>query len=157
MRQFVTGVCVASTYVDQDSERRHDAVTVNSVTSLSLDPPLIALCLRHESRFLARIRSSARWAVSILSADHESIAEAFAQDQDKRAWAVKTMLGEPGPATGALIVKGPGWMECELDRSIAVGDHTMVIGEVRSTGVGDADSPLIFLEGRFRSLETVQS
>ena len=157
MRQFVTGVCIASTYVDLNGKRLHDACTVNSVTSLSLDPPLVALCFRHESRFLARILASRCFSVSILSAHHEAVAMTFAQDQDRRAWAVTSMLGEPGPATGALVLDGPGWMECVLDRSIKVGDHTMVVGEVTSTGLGETEAPLIFLEGKFRSLETVQS
>ncbi|WP_281171224.1 flavin reductase family protein [Glycomyces arizonensis] len=157
MRRFVTGVCVTSTYMDKDGERLHDAMTVNSITSLSLDPPLVALSFRHESRFLARILASRCFAVSILSAHHEAVAMTFAQSQDERAWAVTTMLGEPGAATGALVLDGPGWMECVLDRSIELGDHTMVVGEVVATGRGAAAAPLIFLEGEFRSLEAVTS
>lgn len=156
MRQFVTGVCVAASYVDGRDGRRHDAVTVNSFTSLSLDPPLVALCLRHESRFLDQVRASGCWSVSILSAHHESIARTFAQDQDTRARAVTTLLGQPGAATGALVLDGPGWMECVLDRSISVGDHTMIIGEVVATGLGATAGPLLFLEGEFRTMEVAK-
>ncbi|MEV3936364.1 flavin reductase family protein [Glycomyces sp. NPDC049804] len=155
MRQFVTGVCVAATYTDEPAGRRHDAVTVNSFTSLSLDPPLVALSLRHESRFLAAILSSRHFAVSILSGQHEEIARTFAQDQDARARAVTTM-GRPGHASGALLLDGPGWIECRLDRRISVGDHTMIVGEVLATGLGDNDGPLIFVEGEFRSLEVAK-
>ena len=74
MRNFATGVCVASTHDDCVNDRRHDAVTVNSLTSLSLDPPLVSLCLRRESTFLAGLLSSKKWAVSILDGEARELA-----------------------------------------------------------------------------------
>ena len=62
MRHFATGVCVVSTYTDCAEGRRHDAITVNSLTSVSLDPAIITLCFRHDSRFLADLRTAGVWA-----------------------------------------------------------------------------------------------
>ncbi|WIV61893.1 flavin reductase family protein [Amycolatopsis nalaikhensis] len=68
MRTFATGVCVATTYRDTPGGRRHDAVTVNSLGSVSLDPPLVSLAFRKESAFLADLLATGRWVVSILPA-----------------------------------------------------------------------------------------
>ncbi|MGH2944420.1 MAG: flavin reductase family protein, partial [Solirubrobacteraceae bacterium] len=78
MRHFATGVCVATTYADRADGRRHDAVTINSLTSVSLDPPLVSLCLRRESAFLADLLESKLWATSILDGAAGDVARRFA-------------------------------------------------------------------------------
>ncbi|MFC4335915.1 flavin reductase family protein [Salininema proteolyticum] len=150
MRQFATGVCVASIHDPGPVDSPHDAVTVNSVTSLSLDPPLMSLCLRHDSRFLDGLRRAGGWALSILSSRHADLALALAKDKDARSEAVAAMEGTPGRTTGALVLDGPGWIECELEQTLALGDHTMAVGRVVAAGVREEEDPLVFLEGRFR-------
>src|SRR6266576_1026764 len=68
MRNCATGVCVATTYGDRAYGRRHGALTVNSLTSLPLDPPLVSLCLRLDSSFLRDLLETKRWAMCILDA-----------------------------------------------------------------------------------------
>lgn len=155
MRNFATGVCIVTTYVDGPDGRRHDAVTVNSFTSVSLDPPLVSLCLRGDSRFLSDLRESGVWAVSILATGNEHLARSFARDRDARADAVASLPGRPGATTGALVLDSPSWLECAFLDHKAVGDHVMVIGTVVAAGVDDRHTPLIFLRGGFHSLEGV--
>jgi flavin reductase (DIM6/NTAB) family NADH-FMN oxidoreductase RutF len=157
MRHFATGVCVVTTFSEDPGGRRHDAVTVNSFTSVSLDPPLVSLCLRSDSRFLADMVSSGVWAVSILAAGSEHLARALAQDRDARAGTVGELVARPGAHTGALVLDAPSWLECRLRDHVRVGDHVLVIGEAVATGVDDGHSPLIFLHGGFHILEGIRT
>lgn len=154
MRNFATGVCVATTYADSEGLRRHDAVTLNSLTSVSLDPPLVSLSLHRDSQFLADLLETKKWAVSILDNEAEPLARGLAKGRDDRAEAVNALRANPGPATGALMLDAQSGLECVLWDSFDLGDHTMVIGEVVSTGVRDLQPPLLFLHGNFHQLAT---
>jgi flavin reductase (DIM6/NTAB) family NADH-FMN oxidoreductase RutF len=135
MRNFATGVCVVTTYVDRVDGRRHDAVTVNSLTSVSLEPPLVSLCLRRDSGFLTDLLKTKTWAVSILDGGADDVARLFAKDRATRAGAIDALCASPGHHTGALVLDAPSWLECVLWDSFDIGDHTMVVGEVVAAGV----------------------
>ncbi len=160
MRRFATGVCVVSTFVDLPDGRRHNALTVNSLTSLSLEPPLVSLSLRRGSGFLADLMASRLWAVSVLDADSEDLARIFARPEEERRRALDGLPAEPGPSTGALLLDSGAWLECRYRNHVAAGDHDLVIGEVVDLGVrNSADnsapnsfSPLIFLHGGFHRI-----
>src|SRR5437879_3568354 len=85
MRNFATGVCIVTTYVEGPEGRRHDAVTVNSLTSVSLDPPLVSVSLRRDSVFLADLLVTKLWAVSILDAAADDVARSLAKSRENRA------------------------------------------------------------------------
>jgi flavin reductase (DIM6/NTAB) family NADH-FMN oxidoreductase RutF len=153
MRNFATGVCVATTYSDQADGRRHDAVTINSLTSVSLDPPLVSLCLRLGSAFLADLLATKKWAISILPGDACDTATLLAQDRQTRAACVATLPASPGWCTGALVLDSASWLECVLWDSLDVGDHTLVIGEVVATKDHRPEPALVFLHGRYHVLD----
>jgi flavin reductase (DIM6/NTAB) family NADH-FMN oxidoreductase RutF len=154
MRNFATGVCVASTYADREGVRRHDAVTLNSLTSVSLAPPLVSLSFNRDSQFLGDLLETKKWAISILDSDAEPLARQLAKGREARAAAVAALSATAGPATGALMLDAQSSLECVLWDSFDLGDHTMVIGEVLSTGVRDHQPPLLFLHGGFHQLAT---
>lgn len=154
MRNFATGVCVATTYADREGLRRHDAVTLNSLTSVSLAPPLVSLSLHRDSQFLGDLLETKKWAVSILAGDAEPLARQLARSRADRAEAVAALRANPGPVTGALMLDAQSSLECVLWDSFDLGDHTMVIGEVVSTGIRDHQPPLLFLHGKFHQLAT---
>lgn len=149
MRNLATGVCVATTYTDQAGIRRHDAVTVNSLTSVSLDPPLVSLCLHAGSRFLADLLETKMWAISILDGGADDVARRLSRDRETRAATVGGLRAAPGQHTGALMLDAQCWLECVLRDSFVIGDHTMVIGEVVASQVNHRGPPLIFLHGRY--------
>lgn len=153
MRNFATGVCIVTTYTEQLDGRRHDAVTVNSFTSISLDPPLVSVCLRGDSRFLSDMLHSGVCAVSILAAGAEHLARSLARNRDDRAAAVRALPGRPGGITGALVLDAAGWLECKIRDHVTVGDHVLVIGEVLASGSDANQDPLVFLRGGFHTLE----
>ncbi|MGW4807285.1 flavin reductase family protein [Kitasatospora sp. NPDC004272] len=153
MRNFATGVCVVSTYSDRAPGRRHHAFTANSLTSVSLDPPLVSLSIRGDSSFLADLMESRVWGISILDADSERLARAFARSRQQRDEALGQVPTVPGERTGALLFDAPAWMECRYRDHLVAGDHVMVIGEVVALGVRRAGAPLIFLQGAFHRFE----
>jgi flavin reductase (DIM6/NTAB) family NADH-FMN oxidoreductase RutF len=157
MRHFATGVCVVSTFSDDSGSRRHDAITVNSLVSVSLDPAIITLCFRHDSRFLADLRDAGVWGVSILDGESEGQARAFAKDPDSRQSAIALAPHHIGETTGVLLLDSAGWMEVRYRDEIVIGDHVMVIGEVVRLGAADSSVPLIFLQGGFHTLELSRS
>jgi flavin reductase (DIM6/NTAB) family NADH-FMN oxidoreductase RutF len=149
MRNFATGVCVITTRVDGANGREHDAVTINSFTSVSLDPPIVSICLRRDSRFLSALLKSGVWAVSILDIGAADVAKQFAQSRENRMAALCTVSSVPGEHTGALILDGPAWLECSLRQCIDIGDHTVALGDVIATGDQDRRPPLVFLHGEY--------
>lgn len=153
MRNFATGVCVATTYRNRAGGRRHDAVTVNSLTSVSLDPPLVSLCLRLDSAFLRDLLAVKKWAISILDSDGGDLARLLARDRARRAPVVSTLAASPGDRTGALVLDGSTWLECALWDSFDVGDHTLVVGEVVAVGERPHGPVLVFLRGRYCALD----
>jgi len=155
MRNFATGVCVASTYRDEGALRRHDAITINSLTSVSLDPALISICLQNRSNFLADLLVTGKWALSILEGDEDVTAARLAKGRPIRSHAVAALAAAPGAHSGALILDEHASIECELWDSFDVGDHKMVIGRVLSINLTAQERPpLAFLHGRYRSLQT---
>jgi flavin reductase (DIM6/NTAB) family NADH-FMN oxidoreductase RutF len=152
MRAFATGVCVASTYRDTPEARCHDAVTVNSLGSISLHPPLVSLSFRRDSTFLGHLLTSGRWAVSILPAGAREIARRLARSPSARAAHVAELKAHPGERTGALILVGANWLECGLRDRFDLGDHTLVIGDVLATGHDGRSASLVFLHGRYHTV-----
>jgi flavin reductase (DIM6/NTAB) family NADH-FMN oxidoreductase RutF len=153
MRSFATGVCIASTYRGEGAHRRHDAITVNSLTSVSLEPPLISLCLRHGSGFLADVLATGKWALSILEGGEDALAVRFAAGRPARTLALAALAASAGERTGALVLDEHAWLECELADRFDVGDHKMLIGRVMSVNLVAQDRPtLAFLHGSYRTL-----
>lgn len=155
MRYFATGVCVMTTYSDQASGRRHDGLTVNSLTSVSLDPPVVSVCLRRDSVFLADLLRTKVWALSILDVGAADIAAEFAKNRPAREIALRTVSATPGEHTGALVLDSPGWLECRLRLDLPVGDHIVAIGDVLATGTRRRRPPLVFLGGTYQAIPPV--
>ncbi|GIG18114.1 reductase [Catellatospora methionotrophica] len=157
MRTFATGVCVASAYRDTPGGRRHDAMTVNSLGSISLDPPLICLSFRRGSGFLGDLLAAGCWAVSILPAGERETARRLAMPLPARATHVAGLHARPGAATGALVLAGASWLECGLRQRFDLGDHTLVIGQVLTAGHHARSPALVFLHGGYHTVDDPQA
>ncbi|MFJ3933713.1 flavin reductase family protein [Streptomyces sp. NPDC090029] len=153
MRNFATGVCVVSTFSDAESTRRHNALTINSLTSLSLDPALVSLSIRRDSAFLHDLMESRVWALSLLDGGGEDLARIFARPAEERGKALRSLPSEPGERTGALLLDSAAWMECRYRDHLVAGDHLLIVGEVVGTGVRHTRSSLVFLHGAFHRFE----
>ena len=123
--------------------------TANAVASLSLDPPLMLVCLDHRSRTLEALRAAGRFAVNVLSAEGEAEARAFATTvPHAEKWQGVAASERSGvPVLDEALV----WVVCELRDLLDGGDHTIVTGTVLELGSGEGD-PLVFLGGEYRAL-----
>ncbi|MGC5344424.1 flavin reductase family protein [Streptomyces sp. DT24] len=139
---FCTGVTVV-TSIDRGGPA---GFTCQSFSALSLDPPLVLVCVRKESATWPGIRRSGRFAVSVLAADQRSIGDRFARSGIDRFAGTEW---RPSPAGLPLISGALAWIECSVTDEIDAGDHTVVVAAVTGLETGTAGAPLLFHRGRY--------
>jgi flavin reductase (DIM6/NTAB) family NADH-FMN oxidoreductase RutF len=123
MGKFATGVAVITT----EHEGVPHGMTVNSLTSVSLDPPLLLVCFNHGARSAEAVVAAGRFAVNILSTRQQEIALRFAQrGEDHFAGLGLEYDGHCVP----VVPNALAHLECGVDRVVEAGDHTVVFGAV---------------------------
>jgi flavin reductase (DIM6/NTAB) family NADH-FMN oxidoreductase RutF len=146
MRRFPCGVAVVT--VVHDGQRF--AITVGSLVSLSLEPPLVGISVGLQSSIYEPLRRAGRWAVNVLAHDQAEIAQHFARSglPPLVAWdgiAVREEEDRVEPLTeGALC-----WLACETVHAHAAGDHTIFVGDVRWLELGRDEAGLIYARGAY--------
>jgi flavin reductase len=147
MASFVAGVTVVSA-IWQDLAH---AMTATAFSSVSLEPPLVLVCVSKKSRFHEAVLGAGRWAASLLRSDQEHIARHFAN----RGRDLKTQFDHvphrPAPASGAPLINGAhGWRDCETYATYKGGDHTIVVGQVvRASREAPSGWPLAYYRGSY--------
>jgi flavin reductase (DIM6/NTAB) family NADH-FMN oxidoreductase RutF len=149
MGRFVTGITIMSTIQDGVPH----AMTANAFTSVSLDPPLVLVCVDKAVRMHDAVLDCGQWAVSVLAGDQRDLAERFARSGRDLYSQFEGVETHPGPKTGCPIVgHSLSWMECRTWATYDGGDHTIVVGEVLDLGVlRPNDNALAYFTGRYRS------
>jgi flavin reductase (DIM6/NTAB) family NADH-FMN oxidoreductase RutF len=151
MSRFASGITIMSTLQGGVAH----AMTANAFTSVSLDPPLVLVCVDKGVRMHDAVQECGYWAVSVLAAGHRPVAERFAKsgrDLHSQFDGVETV---PGPKTGCPLIAGAlSWLECRTWASYDGGDHTIVVGEVLSVGADESVDPaaLVYYSGQYREL-----
>jgi flavin reductase (DIM6/NTAB) family NADH-FMN oxidoreductase RutF len=152
MRGWSVGVTVVTTVLDGI---RH-GMTVNSFTSISLDPPLITISLQGSSRTYEMIAKSRVFGLTILSAHQAHISDLFAgkkpEIQDRFAGLKTQTL-----VTGApLIVGGLAWLDCRITQTIDAGMNTLIIAEVLAAQTGEDAPPLVYHTRKYWTLKELK-
>jgi flavin reductase (DIM6/NTAB) family NADH-FMN oxidoreductase RutF len=143
--EFATGVTIVTTEVDGEPA----GMTLNSFTSVSLDPLLVLVSLGHGSRTLAAMARSGRFAVSILHRGQREVAVDFAERG--AAFPLKHVRRRDD---GYLVVAGAAAVLCcTVMETVRAGDHDLVLGEVVEIEHGGGE-PLVFYRGRFGGMHT---
>lgn len=126
-----------------DGERRPHGLTINSFTSVSLDPPLVLICIDHRAAILPPFREAPYFGLSILAEQQQDISHRFATRPDDRFENVDWRQGHyPVPLiNGALAT-----LEARVDRVLDAGDHAIFLGEVLHVTVAEGE-PLIYFQG----------
>ena len=140
MGRFPAGVAVVT--VELRGQRA--GLTVASLVSLSLEPPLVGVAIRRDAALHELLRDSGAFAVSLLAAGQEHLAQHFARGVPPIAlWEGIPLRdqAEPGPPELAEAV---GWLRCRTTAEHETGDHTFFVGQVEGLEVGPARSPLVF-------------
>jgi len=146
--RFVTGVTVVSL----ESEGEVRAMTANSFTSLSLDPPLVLFCLGKDTKAGQHIRKVSGFAVSILSHEQQDLSSYFAgswRGDDPPPFTFTAWDGGPR-LDGCIAALG-----CRISAIHEGGDHWIVVGEVVATYRVEQGLPLVFFGGRYMTLGDV--
>ena len=141
---YATGIAVITTIGDQDEPV---GVTVNSFTSVSLDPPLVLFCLDRNATSLAAFDARGKFDVNVLAEDQQSVSARFAAPVDDR-W--QGFGWHPGPVTGMPLFDGClASMECVLHAVHEGGDHQIIVGEVKEVRPTRQGKPLLYFRGRY--------
>lgn len=153
LSQWASGVSV----VTSNDEGMLYGLTVSSFSSLSLDPPLIIVCLANTNRLVSMIRTSRGFAVSILASDQVAASSYFARAGRLPTPDFTEIAGEWTPSGQPVIANALAWMTCELDTILPQGDHSIVIGRVNNTHVSPGKEPLLYWSRQYRHLGAVAS
>lgn len=141
---FVTGVTVVTTV---DGEGRKRGFTANSFTSVSLDPPLVLVCIAKKAVSFAAFAEARHFAVNILAEEQKLISSTFASKIPDKFEAAPSHVA----ASGAPILDGViAWLDCETYQKVEAGDHLILVGRVLDVGQSDR-TPLGFFGGNYVS------
>lgn len=127
-------------------------MAANSVTSVSLDPPMILFCPAKSSTTWPALRDSGAFCINILAGHHEVLTRQFAaKDADRFAGVAYERRG-----TGPALAEAVAWIECRLRHEHDAGDHTIVVADVVAIEAADGVDlePLVFFRGRYGSFRT---
>jgi 3-hydroxy-9,10-secoandrosta-1,3,5(10)-triene-9,17-dione monooxygenase reductase component len=147
LARFATGVAFVTAAPDGEPA----GLIVNSLTSVSLEPPLVSICPSRNSLTWSRMRRARRFGVNILAQHHEGFARRATPAGADRfaglAW--KHERGGVPLLTDALAA-----LECEIVAEHPTGDHWIVVGQVHSVRISPNSDPLVFFAGAFGALNT---
>jgi flavin reductase (DIM6/NTAB) family NADH-FMN oxidoreductase RutF len=143
--RFATGVTVAGVL---DREGFPHGLTVSSFTPVSLEPPLILICLGHAVTSIEHFRHARHFGISILREGDQSLSDQFAQKGQDRFEGVDWQAGETGVPLLACALAA---IECAVYQRFTAGDHDILVGEVVRTCVNDG-APLVHFASRYRKL-----
>ncbi|HEX2902323.1 MAG TPA: flavin reductase family protein [Jatrophihabitans sp.] len=140
---YPTGVAV----ITAQSPSGPVGLSMNSFTSLSLQPPLVLFCPAVSSSTWPLLRDAGQLAINVLSAGQEEVSRRFATPAADRFAGFDWSVGENG---APLLTDALGWLECRVQAEYPAGDHTVVIAEIQRVGVHDAIAePLVFFRGGY--------
>lgn len=147
MGNFATGITVVTTL---DKGGKPYGLTVNSFTSVALNPILVLVCLDNRLSGFQAFKDSKHFGVSILSEFQEDVSRIFAKKDSDRPAAIYFygQLGIP------LLHDSLATMECETVEMYAGGDHTIFLGRVETAEVLEAQNPLLYFRGKYLRLGT---
>lgn len=139
---FITGVTVVTTR-DRDGEPR--GFTANSFTSVSLDPPLVLVCLSKKASSFSVFSETSRFAVNVLAENQKEVSAAFSSKRQSKFSGVSS---SPGIAGTPILSGTAAWLDCATHQRIDCGDHMILIGRVENFEKSDS-APLGFYGGNY--------
>ena len=145
MKQFPTGVTVVGAAYNG---QKH-GMTVNSFTSVSLDPPMVLICITRNSGCHKLIKDSGMFSISVLSEHQSELSRRFA---DHREFDVHRFLGVDhhlGDGAVPIVDEAVAVLECVVKDCLLAGDHTVFVGVVKSAQVMSDQRPLVFYQSDY--------
>ena len=145
LSRFASGVTVVTT---KDATEKAFGITVSAFCSVSLDPPLVLICIEKTTGSHHAFEQSGRFTVNILASNEVGISDHFASLIEDKFAGIEHAVDEHGIPilTGSLAT-----LQCRLFKSLDGGDHSIFLGEVEHVIVRDAE-PLIYFKGSYRTV-----
>ncbi len=146
MRRFPSGVAVVTTIL----EGRPKGFTATAFSSVSLEPPMVLICVNRRARTHPMISQAGIFCVNLLAARDRELAVLFAERGDTNPFEGLTY---ERAVTGAPVLPGAiGFVDCTVAEEYSAGTHTVFIGAVAACGTS-AGKPLGYLDGAYRDFE----
>jgi flavin reductase len=153
MGQFATGVTIITVDLEGEGHGEVHGMTANAFASVSLDPPLVLVCVDHNTRTHAHLHARKRFGINVLREDQRAISEYYARPERDHDHA-EAAAGARFDRTkhGTPMLQGTlAYLECRLQSSQVAGDHTIFIAEVEDVVVREGE-PLLFFRGKYRKV-----
>jgi len=149
MGRFPAGVAVVTVAL----RGQRVGLTVASLVSLSLEPPLVGFAIRNDAALHELLRDAGRLAVSMLAAGQEAVAQHFARGVPPIALWTGIPLRDGAPEDPPELEGAIGWLLCAIRAEHETGDHTFFVAEVEEAELASGDrEPLVFHRQSFASL-----
>ncbi|MBI2467578.1 MAG: flavin reductase family protein [Candidatus Rokubacteria bacterium] len=146
LRHFPAGVTIVTT---RDGEGRPCGLTASALTSVSLDPPLVLVCVDHAATAHPAVEAHGWFAVNVLGKSQEHLARRFAVSGSDKFAGVAFREGRAGLPILEDVVAS---LECRVVHRYAGGDHTIFVGQVEGVAVAGGP-PLVYFQGGYYHLE----
>ena len=144
--RFASGVTVIT--VETPSGDVH-GMTASSFCSVSLQPPLVLVCIDHLAETYLHLRERGRFGVSVLKEDQEALSEFFADPERNPDAARRLDIHYNQMKSGMPVLANTlANLDCTVVQAHAAGDHTIFVGEVKEVSVADG-TPLLYFRGRY--------
>lgn len=144
--RFASGVTVVT--MRDDDERDH-GMTVSAFCSVSLEPPLVLVCLDHDASMRPLLVDGSAFVVNVLAEGQEALSRRFASPDDERFDGVGFTRGARG---APLLDDALAHLECTVHARHEAGDHTIVIGRVESAVAREGTGPLLYYRSGYGRL-----
>mgnify|MGYP001161959480 FL=1 len=149
LAHWTSGVTVVTTQMDG----RPAGMTASSLTSVSLAPPQILICVARKLYTHQTIEQSDVFAVNILGTDHLEWGMRFAGMMPELADRFAGIELQRGVTGAPILPDVLGWLDCRLRHAYDGGDHTIFVGEVMAAGATEERSPLLYFNRTWRQLD----
>ncbi|WP_433859338.1 flavin reductase family protein [Streptomyces kronopolitis] len=150
MARFPTGVTIATTCDEGGSPH---GLTVSSFCPVSLDPPLVLVCVAKSATSYPVFAQTEEFAVSILRENHAELALRCANSGARKFGGGEFVR----TARGGVVVDNPlAAIECRVDQVHDAGDHIILVGQVVDQFLSDAGSPAVYFQRQFAALSSAQ-
>lgn len=144
--RFATGVTVVTA---RDRRGRDIGMTVSAFASVSLDPPMVLMCIDHSASVYNTLSKAPQFTANILSEGQEAIARRFAESAGNRFEGIGYERGQNGIA---VLLDVLGHIECQVVHRHEAGDHDIIIGSVE-VAVANEGKPLLYYRGGYAQME----
>jgi flavin reductase (DIM6/NTAB) family NADH-FMN oxidoreductase RutF len=145
LSRFASGVTVV-TCKGLDGQLR--GITVSAFSSLSLDPPMVLICIDKRASIHEHLAEGRFFAVNFLAQDQEHISRRFASKEPDKFNGIQCKTGQ----CGAPLIEGAlGFVECRIEHAYPGGDHTIFVGQVEASGASDGQ-PILYYSGNYSRL-----